>query len=234
MNNSQNQNNAPGENNARSKRGLIAGVIVLVVVIGIATFFYNNGSDRNTSAGEKAVEQIAEAKENAEKYAGNRDTSAGNGGSGNSTDTDTDKSENEPVLAPNFTVYTKDGNAVSFSDKIGKPMIINFWATWCGPCKMEMPYFEEAYKQYGDKIEFMMINPTDGANDTHETVDKFLSETGYTFPVYRDTQRSAAAVYGIRSFPTTALVDKDGYFLGGYTGTLSKEMLDSLIELLLS
>ncbi len=206
--------------NKSSRFFLIAGIAVLILIMVFAYSFYAKNAGKKTSAEEKALQEMSQSKENADKK-------------GEEQDTASEADENEPVKAPDFTVYTKDGTAVNFSDKIGKPVLINFWATWCGPCKGEMPYFEKAYKEYGDKIEFMMINPTDGVNDTHENVDKFLADYGYTFPVYRDTSAYASYVYGIRAFPTTVLVNKDGYFIGGYEGAMSEEMLDEIIKLLL-
>lgn len=135
--------------------------------------------------------------------------------------------------APHFYVYDKNGARIEFSDKVGKPIIINFWATWCGPCKMEMPHFQKAFDEYSDIIEFMMINPTDGANDTEASVAKFLTDTGYTFPVYYDKDSVATSVYGITGFPTTFFVDKDGNLLGYYPGTMNEETLYSCIDIVL-
>ncbi len=140
----------------------------------------------------------------------------------------------ERQAAPDFTVYDLDGNAVKFSDRVGeKPIIINFWATWCGPCKSEMPHFEKAFKEYGDRIDFMMINPTDGVNDTKENVAKFLAETGYTFPVYYDLDSNAAMVYGITGFPMTFFIDKDGYLLGYVPGSMDEATLYECIGIVM-
>ena len=100
-----------------------------------------------------------------------------------------------------FKVYDREGNPVSLSDMAGKPVVVNFWATWCGPCKSELPAFEKAYKTYGDKVEFMMVNLTDGQRETVPKVNEFISENEYTFPVYYDTKYSASAAYGISSIP---------------------------------
>ena len=90
----------------------------------------------------------------------------------------------EAVMAPDFTVYDREGNAVNFSDFAGKPVVINFWATWCGYCVKEMPSFEKAYQEFGDEVVFMMINVTDGFQETKEAAAEFIEEKGYTFPVY--------------------------------------------------
>lgn len=142
-------------------------------------------------------------------------------------------SSEEKVLAPDFTVYDKDGNAVSFSDFSGKPVVINFWATWCGYCVKEMPSFEKAFLEYGDEVVFMMINVTDGYQETKEDALEFIEEKGYTFPVYYDTELSAASVYGASSLPATAFISADGELLHGQLGMMSEETLFGYIENLL-
>lgn len=238
-----NSNNNQGEN-VKSKAGLIVGILIFVLVLISALFFYNRCSDIGTSASEKTLEELAKAKENADKHKDDSNSDADNNNAENTNGNteeitgdaaeDADDSENnEPILAPDFTVYTADGEAVTFKSKLGKPVIINFWATWCGPCKNEMPHFEKAYKEYGDQIEFMMINPTDGVNDTHQSVNKFLSDYGYTFPVYRDTTTEAASLYGISAFPTTFFITGEGYLLGYYPGMMDEETLYACIDIVL-
>ena len=143
-------------------------------------------------------------------------------------------SSEEKVLAPDFTVYDADGNPVSFSDFSGKPVVLNFWATWCGYCVKEMPSFEKAFLQYGDEVVFMMINVTDGYQETKEDAMKFIEEKGYTFPVYYDTELSAASVYGASSLPATAFINADGELLHGQLGMLSEETLFGYIEKILA
>ena len=93
----------------------------------------------------------------------------------------------QKVFAPDFTVYDADGNEVHLSDFRGKPVVLNFWASWCGPCKMEMPDLEKAYQEYGDQIQFMLVDLTDGSQETVEKASAFIKEQGYTFPVFYDT-----------------------------------------------
>lgn len=140
--------------------------------------------------------------------------------------------ETETVMAPDFIVYDADGNPVSLSDFAGKPVVMNFWATWCGYCVKEMPEFEEAYKKYGDEVVFMMINVT-GGNETKEKAMEFIEENGYTFPVYYDTDLSATYAYGAYSLPATGFVTKSGIFAGGQIGAMSGETLSYYIEQLM-
>ena len=99
------------------------------------------------------------------------------------------------MLAPDFTVYDLDGNAVQLSDFIGKPIVLNFWASWCGPCQMEMPDFHEKYLQLGEKVNFLMINMTTG-RETQESAIAFIEKNDYSFPIFYDMQSDAAMTYG--------------------------------------
>ena len=101
---------------------------------------------------------------------------------------DPSASEEELTPAPDFTVYDFQGNEVSLSDFRGKPVVLNFWASWCGPCKREMPDFESIYQELGEDVEFMMVNVTDGSRETRDSAAEFIAGEGYTFPVYYDSQ----------------------------------------------
>ena len=149
--------------------------------------------------------------------------------------------ENEPetpaediIMAPDFTVYDAEGNAVKLSDFSGKPVVINFWATWCGYCVQEMPAFEKIAAEYSDKVVFMMINVTDGQQETKEEALAFIEEKGYTFPVYYDTDLSATMAYGAYSLPATGFITESGVFAGGQMGAMSEETLLNYVEQLLS
>ena len=135
--------------------------------------------------------------------------------------------------APDFTVYDGEGNAHKLSDYRGKPVVLNFWASWCGPCKMEMPDFDETYSEYGDQVHFLMVNLTDGSQETMETASAFIAAEGYSFPVYFDTERSGAIAYGVSAVPVTYFIDAEGYFVTYQPGMLSAEALQKGIDLLI-
>lgn len=136
--------------------------------------------------------------------------------------------------APEFTVYDLDGDPHSLSDFRGKPVILNFWATWCGYCKVEMPDFEEKFRQYGDDIHFIMLNVTDGSQETVETASAFIAEQGYTFPVYYDTDLAAASAYNTSGLPVTYFIDADGNFVAWQQGMMTAETLQVGIDMLLA
>jgi thiol-disulfide isomerase/thioredoxin len=139
----------------------------------------------------------------------------------------------EPLLlAPDFVVYDENGNEVHLYDYIGKPIVLNFWASWCGPCKMEMPDFNERYLQLGDEIHFLMINMTDGARETISIASAFIAEQGYQFPVFYDTTGSAAMTYGAYSLPTTFFIDAQGHAIAQAVGAIDADTLQQGIDMI--
>jgi thiol-disulfide isomerase/thioredoxin len=137
------------------------------------------------------------------------------------------------TAAPDFTVLDALGNEVSLSSLKGKPVVLNFWATWCGYCVDEMPEFESAFREYGNEAAFMMVNLTEGSRETLESASGYISANGYTFPVYYDTKGSAAYAYGIRSIPLTYFIDSEGTIVSGGPGAISEKALREGIESLL-
>jgi len=135
--------------------------------------------------------------------------------------------------APDFTVLDKDGNRIGMSEKFGKPIVINFWATWCPPCKQELPDFDKLYREYGDKVTFMMVNLTDGKRDTVDGTKSFVSKNGYTFPVYFDTAYEGLDAYNVSSIPQTTFIDKNGNIYTTRIGAMNEATLRSYINAML-
>lgn len=133
-------------------------------------------------------------------------------------------------MAPDFTCYDDAGSAVALSDMRGKPVVVNFFASWCGPCKMEMPYFDECYAKYGDRVTFMMVNLCAFSNDTKESGKQMVESGGWTFPVYFDTDGEAATTYAIRAMPTTIFVSAEGELKGRHTGMMDRETLEKTVR----
>ena len=135
--------------------------------------------------------------------------------------------------APDFTVYDAQGNACKLSDFRGKPVILNFWASWCGPCQMEMPDIEKAWQKYGEEIHFLIVDLTDGSQETVEKASEYIAQQGYTFPVYYDTAMEGAYAYGVTGIPVTYFLDAEGNFVAYYQSAMSESILQQGIDLLL-
>ena len=134
--------------------------------------------------------------------------------------------------APDFTMLDKDGNEVHLADFLGKPIILNFWASWCGPCKSEMPDLQEFYEAYGEEVHFLIVNCTDGSRETVDTALEFITEAGYTFPVYFDTTSMGAYTYGASSIPLTYFIDAEGNLMAYYRGAMSSSILQQGIDMI--
>ena len=141
--------------------------------------------------------------------------------------------QNEPMTAPDFTVTDREGNEVRLADQIGKPVIVNFWASWCPPCRSELPDFDAASQTYGEEITFMMVDLCDGMRETPVIGSSFVEENGYSFPVYFDTTGEAAGTYGVYSIPMTVGIDPTGEITAVYTGAMTEAQVQSLVNSLL-
>ena len=180
---------------------LVIVIILLVGVIGGATLLYNKLG---------------------------KDYERGNLSS--SADTQSSESEEE-IKAPDFTVLDYDGNEVKLSDYEGKPIVLNFWATWCYYCKEEMPDFDKASKSHPE-VQFLMVNATDGYQETVEVAKQYVENEGYSFPVFFDTEQQAVDAYYINSFPSTFFIDAQGNLVTYANGMLSAENLEKGIEMI--
>lgn len=140
----------------------------------------------------------------------------------------------EAIVAPDFTLTDQYGNTHTLSDYKGKTVFLNFWATWCPPCKEEMPYIEEIYKEYGINEEDVIILgvafPKMGGEKSVEGITKFLEDEGYTFPVVMDTSQELAYYYGISAFPTTFMINPEGNVEGYLQGGMKKDVMKTVIE----
>lgn len=130
-----------------------------------------------------------------------------------------------------FTVYAENGKKVELSDFYGKPIVVNFWATWCSPCQQEMPHFDDAYAEYKSDVKFLMVNLTTWEEDASTSeVKSFIEKKGYDFPIYYDKDGDAAKTYGVESIPLTLFIGKDGKVAHTYTGAMKKTQLYNYIE----
>ena len=170
---------------------------------------------------------------------GPESTAASEEASGETAPAETAADARPVIPAVDFELEDQYGNIHRLEDYRGKTIFLNFWATWCPPCKGEMPDIQKLYEKYGNNGEDLVVlgvaNPkTDGypynQDGTQEEVEKFLTDNGYTFPVVMDTTGEIFNQYGIRSFPTTFMIDKDGNVFGYVSGALSADMMESVVS----
>ena len=189
----------------KNKRILIILVLVFALLLGGASVLYSRLSNSVESEQLAQTEDAPEAENTEEK---------------------------KPIIAPDFTVYDIEGNEVHLSDYLGTPVVLNFWASWCGPCKMEMPHFEEKSKALAGEVQFLMVNVTDGGRETVETASSFIAGEGYSFPVFYDTAYSASSAYGAYSLPTTIFINAEGHAIAQAVGAIDSATLQKGIDLI--
>jgi thiol-disulfide isomerase/thioredoxin len=119
------------------------------------------------------------------------------------------KSLNEGEIAPDFELPMINGESVKLSDLKGQKVLVNFWATWCPPCKKEMPELQRFYEEYGDQIQIIAINAT-ASERNEQAVEDFLKENGYTFPVAVDKENKVTDLYLAMTIPTSYFIGSDG------------------------
>jgi len=139
------------------------------------------------------------------------------------------QADQQQAAAPDFTVVDIEGNSYRLSDLRGKPVVLNFWASWCPPCRQEMPEFDRAHRELGGEIMFMMVNLT-SRRETEDIASKFVQDNGYGFPVYFDTQGQAANAYHVSGIPATFFIDREGRVVSSQAGALNWAALMRGIE----
>ncbi len=208
---------------------------VLMIFIGIMMFTgWMNGISAYLS-GNPSISQDAEPSPAPPAEQAEKDEAS------DSTDTETespadpaDSPEAETVPAPDFTLEDQYGNVHTMADYKGKTIFLNFWATWCPPCRAEMPEIQEIYEEYGENQSDVIIlgvaSPNTGREGNVESITAFLEENNYTYPVVMDDGGSLAYYYGISAYPTTFMIDSSGNVYGYVTGQITKDIMQSIIE----
>ena len=148
--------------------------------------------------------------------------------------TDAPEESQAPIPALDFTLTDQFGNTHTLDQYKGKTILLNFWATWCGPCRSEMPDLQAVYEDYGknekDLVVLGVAAPNLGQEGSAEDITAFLEENGYTYPTLMNEDASLFYSYGISSFPTTFMIDKNGNVYGYIMGAQSREVFDNIIQ----
>ena len=148
--------------------------------------------------------------------------------------TDAPEESQAPIPALDFTLTDQFGNTHTLDQYKGKTILLNFWATWCGPCRSEMPDLQAVYEDYGNNEKDLVVlgvaAPNLGQEGSAEDITAFLEENGYTYPTLMNEDASLFYSYGISSFPTTFMIDKNGNVYGYIMGAQSREVFDNIIQ----
>ena len=128
--------------------------------------------------------------------------------------------------ASDFEITLSDGTAFKLSEQRGKVVLVNLWATWCPPCVAEMPDLQKLSEDYAEELVVLGVN----VGDTAEDAAAFMEENGYTYPVAMDTTGEVFAAYGVRAFPTTFMIDREGNVFGYVESTLTRDIMDSIVQ----
>ena len=130
--------------------------------------------------------------------------------------------------APDFELNSLDGQTISLSDFKGKPVLLNFWASWCGPCVFEMPFLQEIYDEWSNKG---LILLTVNIGDSSAKAKEFLQKHNLSLPVLLDTKKAVARRYNITAIPTTFFIDKDGIIHEKIIGAFpNKEIIEKKLS----
>lgn len=224
----------------QGKKGLVVVLAVLVAVIAVAALAYNM-----LAPGASALPEIAQSApgENSESATSEgtaesrsenvvENTATPSTGNTNAGEADTDIATAASSL-PNFSVQDRQGNTVELASMQGKPTFVCFWATWCPPCNAEAPHIQSLYETYGESINILMIDVTDGDRDTPEVVEEWIVENGYTYPIYLDTTMEASNACQVYYLPTSFVLDSQGNILASFSGAISEEDGKNLFEQML-
>lgn len=166
---------------------------------------------------------------------GPESTAASEEASGETAPAETAADARPVIPAVDFELEDQYGNIHRLEDYRGKTIFLNFWATWCPPCKAEMLDIQKLYEKSATEGEDAVIvlgvaAPNMGQEGSEEEIAAFMEEKGYTYPVLMDTEGELFNSYGIMSFPTTFMIDRDGNVFGYVSGMLSADMMDSIVR----
>jgi peroxiredoxin len=190
-------------------------VIGLVIAVAVAGAIWAGGSKEKASQPSSSKSAVDTSKKKEEQPVSQGKVSR-------------EERPQEGFRAPDFTLKTMDGKEVRLSDNEGKPALINFWASWCPPCKAEMPHIQEAYEQYKREINFHMVNLA--VQDNPDEMKKYIQKEKFTFPILLDETGEVAQEYNVTGIPQTVIVNTDGEIVKVVIGAMTKEQLQELLK----
>lgn len=130
--------------------------------------------------------------------------------------------------SPDFELMAPNGSTVHLSDYLGHPVLINYWATWCPPCREELPLIQARYKRYSPALVVLAIN----AGEDTETVRNYVNKNDLTFQVLLDPDWKAESLFGIMAYPTSVFIDDKGIIRARYVGEMSADTLDKYLKII--
>jgi len=130
-------------------------------------------------------------------------------------------------IAPDFKLETLEGETVNLSDYRGTPVLINFWATWCPPCRAEIPDLQQLYDE--EDVVVLAVNMTE-SEQNEETVEEFVDEFQMTFPVVMDVEARVTQTYKVQAYPTSYMIDEDGHIQFVALGAMNYEQMKKELE----
>ena len=195
---------------------ILMGVLMFTGKMNAFTGYLSGGTNANLESQEETEKESEDASEDKEE---NKE----------------EESKETVVPAIDFTLKDQFGNEHTLSDYKGKTVFLNFWATWCGPCRSEMPDIQKLYETYeteGDNAVIILGVAAPGLCQEKDEagIKAFLDENGYTYPTLMDTTGDLFSEYGISSFPTTFMIDREGNVFGYVSGALNEDMMKNIIE----
>ena len=202
---------------------------VLLIAMGLLTLTGAAGSiSADLAAISGTVQEAPAAPQEDASSGGDQDAGGETGGQAQ------EDAESPVVPAPDFTLTDQFGNSHTLSDYEGQTVFLNFWATWCGPCKMEMPDIQALYEEWGENAGDLVVlgvaGPDIGQEGSAEDIAAFLEENGYTYPVVMDDTGALFYQYGISAYPTTFMIDTAGNVFGYVQGAVSREIMDDIVD----
>ncbi|WP_226665383.1 redoxin domain-containing protein [Metabacillus litoralis] len=135
----------------------------------------------------------------------------------------------EGNAAPNFELTTLAGDKMNLTDLKGKKVLVNFWATWCPPCRSEMPDMQKIYDEYNGEVIIAAVNLTSSESSV-DTVENFVNDLNLTFPIFLDEKGKVNNEYEVLSYPTSYFIDEDGIIKTKFVGALSYDQMKKFIS----